>query len=196
MGWNTPGVRCNALLATVVEILRSYHALSTGIRGDWCGRPHEDIVSLIIHLETVPYLGQSKAIVAGGSYGGLLISWMMGHEIIKKYVFRFLLETGMLCSSPQFCGIIWHSGIYNMATFHLHMDDGFWYDAPFGGVTYPWEDPATFDKVNPTKPELVRNWGNALPTLIIHFEKDYRCCITEGLAAFKTLQAYVFAVGS
>ena len=76
-----------------------------------------------------------------------------------------------------------------MSTFILHKD-GYWYDSPFGGALYPWQDPAAFEKFNPAKPELVRNWGKAPPTLIIHSEKDYRCCITEGLAAFKTLQAH------
>lgn len=36
------------------------------------------------NLENMAYLDQSKAIIAGGSYGAFLISWMMGHEIIKK----------------------------------------------------------------------------------------------------------------
>lgn len=36
------------------------------------------------NLHEYPYLDPSKAIVAGGSYGGLMVSWMMGHDIIKK----------------------------------------------------------------------------------------------------------------
>lgn len=42
---------------------------------------------------------------------------------------------------------------------------------------------------NPARPELLRKWTNAPPTLIIHSEKDYRCPITEGIAAFNTLHA-------
>lgn len=76
-----------------------------------------------------------------------------------------------------------------MATFPLYMD-GYWYDSPFGGAIYPWQDPVAFQKFNPASPVLLRNWKNAPPTLVVHSEKDYRCPITEGLAAFKTLQAH------
>lgn len=74
-----------------------------------------------------------------------------------------------------------------MAYFPLYMDV-FWYDGPFGDARFPWQDLAAAEKFNPAKPELLRNWKNAPPTLVIHPEKDYRCPITEGLAAFKTLQ--------
>lgn len=55
-----------------------------GIRGDWLGQPYRDLLGVIAHLEQLPYLDQSKGIIGGGSYGGLMISWMMGHDIIKK----------------------------------------------------------------------------------------------------------------
>jgi dipeptidyl aminopeptidase/acylaminoacyl peptidase len=49
---------------------------------------------------------------------------------------------------------------------------------------------ARLEAFNPAKPELLRNWKNAPPTIIVHSNKDYRCPITEGLAAFNTLQAH------
>ena len=91
--------------------------------------------------------------------------------------------------SEQFCGVIWHCGIYNTTIFPLHID-GHWYDSPFDGIMYPWENPTLSAKSNPAEPALVRNWGNTPPTLIIHPEKDFRVPITEGLAAFKTLQIH------
>lgn len=76
-----------------------------------------------------------------------------------------------------------------MATFTLYMDT-YWYDGPFNEALYPWHDPKAFAKCNPATPELLAKWKNAPPTLVIHAEKDYRVPITEGLAAFKTLQAH------
>jgi dipeptidyl aminopeptidase/acylaminoacyl peptidase len=61
--------------------------------------------------------------------------------------------------------------------------------AEFGGPPFLWLAPEELEKWNPARPELLRNWKNAPPTLVIHSEKDYRCPITEGLATFSTLQA-------
>lgn len=36
------------------------------------------------HLEQVPYLDQDKAVLCGGSYGGYMVSWILGHELAKK----------------------------------------------------------------------------------------------------------------
>ena len=43
-----------------------------------------DLQNLLEHLEDIPYLDQNKAVLAGASYGGYMVSWFMGHEIIKK----------------------------------------------------------------------------------------------------------------
>lgn len=125
------------------------------------------------YLEDVPYLDQSKAVLAGASYGGYMVSWMLGHDIAKK-----------------FCCAIWHDGIFDIPTLMLNTDfqDD---DASFGGLPpYIWENAENLEKYNPARPELLKNWAaNAPPTLVVHSEKDYRCPITEGLAVFQTLQA-------
>lgn len=64
------------------------------------------------------------------------------------------------------------------------MDDG-----SFDGAVYPWQDPAAYERYNPGRPELLRKWRHAPPTIIVHSEKDYRCPITEGIAAMNILQA-------
>lgn len=62
------------------------------------------------------------------------------------------------------------------------LNDGNFTDAP-----YPWLRPDSLDKWNPAKPELLRNWIHAPPTLVIHSERDYRCPIVEGIAMVNSL---------
>ncbi|KID92040.1 prolyl oligopeptidase [Metarhizium guizhouense ARSEF 977] len=140
------------------------------INGEWGGRPFQDLLNLITYLEKLPYLDQDKAVLAGASYGGYMVSWMLGHEIINK-----------------FCGAIWHDGIFNLPSFFLQTD-ALYEGGNFEGALYPWQRPMAFERFNPARPELLRNWRNAPPTLVIHSEKDYRCPITEGIATYNTLK--------
>lgn len=141
------------------------------IRGDWLGAPCRDLAQITAYLTQLPFLDAAKGLIAGGSYGGYMLSWMFSQPLIR-----------------QFCGAVWHSGIFSAQNFPLYKDS-FWYDSPYGGATYSWQDPAAFAAADPARPELLREWKHAPPTLVIHPEKDYRCPVTEGLAAFKTLQA-------
>lgn len=61
----------------------------------------------------------------------------------------------------------------------------------FGTTQYSWEYANQFQEFNPACQELLKNWKNAPPTLVIHSEKDYWCPITEGLAKFNALQELV-----
>jgi dipeptidyl aminopeptidase/acylaminoacyl peptidase len=36
------------------------------------------------YLESVPYLDKSRAVIAGASYGGYMVSWIFGHDLAKK----------------------------------------------------------------------------------------------------------------
>ena len=58
----------------------------------------------------------------------------------------------------------------------------------FGGPGFPWSNAETLEKWNPARPELLRTWKNAPPTLVIHSDKDFRCPVTDGLAMVRTLQ--------
>ncbi|OAA48415.1 Peptidase S9, prolyl oligopeptidase, catalytic domain protein [Metarhizium rileyi] len=143
---------------------------STRINGEWGGRAFQDLLNLIIFLEKLPYLAQDKAVLAGASYSGYMVSWMLGHEIINK-----------------FCCAIWHDGIFNLSSFFLQTDV-LYESGNFEGALYPWQRPNAFERFNPARPKLLRNWRNAPPTLVIHSEKDYRCPITEGIATYNTIK--------
>lgn len=63
-------------------------------------------------------------------------------------------------------------------------------DGHFGHASFPWIDPDNLERWNPATPDRLAKWCNAPPTLLSHGEKDYRVPITEGLAAFRTLQGH------
>ncbi len=54
------------------------------VRGSWGDRPVQDLIQLIKHLETVPYLDQDKAMITGASYGAYMISCLCSHQVITK----------------------------------------------------------------------------------------------------------------
>jgi dipeptidyl aminopeptidase/acylaminoacyl peptidase len=57
-----------------------------GIDGEWGGRAFTDLTNLLDVLEERPYLDQSKAVLAGASYSGYLVSWFFGHDVAKKVI--------------------------------------------------------------------------------------------------------------
>jgi hypothetical protein len=57
---------------------------NSGIFGSWGGAPYQDIVNLMQYLEQLPYLDMDRAILAGASYGGYMISWIFGHHLAKR----------------------------------------------------------------------------------------------------------------
>lgn len=68
-------------------------------------------------------------------------------------------------------------------------DDTAFEDGSFQGPVYAWEHPEELEKWDPAKPERVRKWKNAPPTLIIHSDKDYRCNVADSFAMVKILHA-------
>jgi dipeptidyl aminopeptidase/acylaminoacyl peptidase len=73
-----------------------------------------------------------------------------------------------------------HDGVFNFNTMYGTTDE-LWFDEHEHGV--PWQDP-DFDRFSPHR--FAAAWST--PMLIIHNERDYRCPISEGMAAFTTLQ--------
>lgn len=53
-------------------------ALQNGIKGQWGGRPYEDLVKAFEHIEeNMPYVDTDRAVALGASYGGYMISELL-----------------------------------------------------------------------------------------------------------------------
>jgi dipeptidyl aminopeptidase/acylaminoacyl peptidase len=57
---------------------------TNGKNNQWGGRPYQDLVKCMEHLSTVPSIDMDRAVVAGASYGGYMVNWILGQPLAKK----------------------------------------------------------------------------------------------------------------
>ena len=113
------------------------------------------------------YVDAERMGVSGGSYGGFLTNWIIGHTD------RFKAAVTQRSVSNQIS--MWGSSDFSWV-FQMEIGD----DRP------PWETSDLYWQLSPMK-----YIGKAItPTLIIHSEQDFRCAIEQGeqlYVALKTL---------
>ncbi len=125
--------------------------------------PFEDIVKATQQLVGRGYIDAKRMAAAGGSYGGYMVCWLLGH-------------------TDLFSALIDHAGVYDlMAQF---ASDGTW-GRPQAYGAAPWVDPARIDRYSPSRFAAAFH----TPTLILHGEKDYRVPVSQGINLFGVLQA-------
>ncbi len=134
------------------------------INNDWGGRAFDDIMAVADHIVTdIPYADASKMTAAGGSYGGYMVDWILGH-------------------TQRFKALISHAGVYNLQS-EFGATEELWFPLwEFGGS--PWSNPETYGKWSPH--HFVQEFKT--PTLVIHGELDYRVPYNQGLELFTALQ--------
>ena len=49
------------------------------INQDWGGKPFDDLMAVTDYVAKLPYVDPDRMAAAGGSYGGYMIDWMLGH---------------------------------------------------------------------------------------------------------------------
>ncbi|KAK4147911.1 Alpha/Beta hydrolase protein [Dichotomopilus funicola] len=141
-------------------------ALEDGIKGDWGGRPYNDLVKCFEYVaENLPEVDVNRAVALGASYGGYMINWIQGHPLGRK-----------------FKALVCHDGVFSTLN-QWSTEELFFPIHDFEGTIY--DNRAGYEKWDPAR--FVNEW--ATPQLIIHSELDYRLPVTEGLAAFNVLQA-------
>ena len=114
-------------------------------------------------LETYPQIDASKVGVTGGSYGGFMTNWIIGHTD------RFA------CAASQ-------RSIANWISFSQTSDIGPYFAQDQQSATYD-ENPEKLWWHSPLK--YARNVKT--PTLFIHSDEDYRCPLCEGLQMLNAL---------
>lgn len=130
-----------------------------GAHGDM---PFTDVMSATDALIAKGFVDESRMAAAGGSYGGYLVSWILGH-------------------TNRFAALVDHAGVYDlMAQF---ASDATWGRSNnYGGS--PWAEPEFVDRWSPSRFAA----SFATPTLILHGEKDYRVPYTQGVNLYGVLQ--------
>ena len=134
------------------------------INNDWGGRAFDDIMAVADHIVSdVPFADASKMTAAGGSYGGYMIDWILGH-------------------TQRFKALISHDGVYNL-TSEFGATEELWFPLwEYGGT--PWGKPENYAKWSPNN--IVQEFHT--PTLVIHGEQDFRVPVNQGLELFTALQ--------
>jgi dipeptidyl aminopeptidase/acylaminoacyl peptidase len=136
-------------------------AFTEQISGDWGGAVYEDLMKGVDHLIKQGNVDPTRIGAAGGSYGGYMVNWMLGH-------------------TDRFKAMVSHAGVYNLTS--MYATEELWFtDWEFKGT--PWES----ELYAKWSPHLhAKNFKT--PTLVIHGELDYRVPIGEGLQLYSTLQ--------
>jgi dipeptidyl aminopeptidase/acylaminoacyl peptidase len=143
---------------------------SGAVINDWGGKDYED---LLLGLDTalarkgigasLASLDGARLGVAGGSYGGFMTNWAVGH-------------------SDRFKAAVTMRGVVNIAPFFGTSDVGWSFEDELGLV--PWRDPERARHFSPLT--YVENIHT--PLLILHSDQDLRCPVSEGEQLFTALK--------
>ena len=134
------------------------------INQDWGGKPFDDIMTVTDHVVAdMPYCDGTKLTAAGGSYGGYMVDWILGH-------------------TQRFKALISHAGVYDL-TSEFGATEELWFPLwEYGGT--PWDKPEEYRKMSPSS--YVQDFHT--PTLVIDGELDFRVPYTQGLQLYTALQ--------
>ena len=134
------------------------------IRGKYGTIDYDDLMKFTDEVLKAYPIDRSRVGVTGGSYGGFMTNWIIGHTD------RFA------CAASQRSIANWFSKFGTT-------DIGYYFNAD-QNASSPWENPEKLWWHSPMKyADKVKT-----PTLFIHSEEDYRCWLTEGIQMFTSLK--------
>ncbi len=135
------------------------------IWGGWGTADYQDLMTWTDLVAKKPYIETSRMFVTGGSYGGYMTVWIIGHTQ------RFKAAVTQRCVSNFLS--MWGSSDFN------------WVFQRMLGARQPFFDFEKFWEQSP-----IAYIGNAkTPTKVIHNEEDHRCPIEQGEQVFVALKS-------
>jgi dipeptidyl aminopeptidase/acylaminoacyl peptidase len=133
---------------------------------DWGPGPTRDVLAGVDALVADGLADPDRLGVTGGSYGGYLTNWIVGHDD------RF--RAAMTCRSVADMGVLFTTG---------DISGGDWARLEF--ETTPWDDPEYFREISPIAyADRIRT-----PLLIQHSERDIRTTVAQAEALFTVLRS-------
>ena len=144
---------------------QGYGEAHTGaIFGNWGDADYADLMLWTDYAQSLPYIDTDRMGVTGGSYGGYMTLWIIGHT----HQFKSAVAQRVVSNFIS----MWGASDMNWKMQHLVGDP-----APIDDIQTAWDH------------SPVKYLGNATtPTLIIHSEEDNRCPSDQGEQAFVTLK--------
>jgi dipeptidyl aminopeptidase/acylaminoacyl peptidase len=138
---------------------------SRAVRGVWGEKDSLDILAGVDTLLGQGYIDEQRIGVTGGSYGGFMTNWLIGHF------------------PDRFQAAVTDRSICNMVSDFGSSDFGWTFADDELEVT-PWDDPDRYVQRSPlTWVKQIRT-----PLLIIHSEQDLRCNIQQAEELFAALK--------
>jgi dipeptidyl aminopeptidase/acylaminoacyl peptidase len=134
---------------------------AASILGAWGDKPSTDVLAATDLLVERGIADPDRIAIAGGSYGGYLVSWL-------------------ITETDRFAACICHAGVTDLLG-QWASDIRTSRDKAFGGL--PWTDPEAMNRWSPSD----HLHKVVTPTLVVHGEKDYRVVVTQGLELYNAL---------
>ncbi len=136
------------------------------IVGDFGDRDWVDVQALTDHLAGLEEVDAERIGIGGGSYGGFMTSWALGHDAAGRYT----------------AGLV-ERAVTDWRSMYGTSDIGNWFTQRSIGATIE----AELDEVLRQSP-LTYAADITAPTLIIHSEEDWRCPIEQAEQLFTAIR--------
>lgn len=136
------------------------------IRGDYGNTDYANIMDFTdAVLNKYPQIDKSKICVTGGSYGGFMTNWIIGH-------------------TDRFCCAASQRSISNWLSYYGVSDIGYFF-------TYDQCKADIFNKPENLWDQSPLKYAKNVktPTLFIHSDEDYRCPLDQGLQMYSAIKA-------
>ena len=135
------------------------------ISQDWCGKVMADLDAVFDTAARLPYVDTARTGIAGASYGGYAVNWIIGH-------------------TDRFRAAVSHDGVFNLESMALATEELWFSEWEFGGP--PWSAIARQNFAR-CSPHLAADRIKT-PTLVITNELDFRVPVDQGLQLFTALR--------
>ena len=136
----------------------------TAIQGAYGTVDAEDLTTALDGLIAEGGVDEGRIFLTGGSYGGYMTNWLVGH-------------------TDRFRAAVTQRSVTDFRSFFGSSDIGYEFPpSEIGGM--PWENPEEYARCSPlTHAQNIRT-----PLLIVHSESDLRCPIEQAEQLFATLK--------
>jgi len=134
------------------------------IWNNWGTVDYDDLMAWVDFVQQKPYIDPTRMGVTGGSYGGYMTNWIIGH-------------------TDRFQAAVTQRSVSNLISMYGSSDFNWSFQMELGDEP-PWENLENYWRQSPLK-----YIGNAkTPTLVIHSEQDLRCDMEQGEQIFVALK--------